>query len=491
MANKYLKLIFGVVGLSLITACEEYVELEPPYGRDADEPFKAEFEYDQALVGAYDLLQTSYLNLWIGEIASDNSIAGGESLIDTPGLHQIDDMSHTPSNNELRQLWQYNYAGIARSNFLFSKRNDLDFEGKEQIYAQANFLRAYYYFQLVKHFGGVPLITDPITVDQAADFDRSSAEVVYSFIEEELKTAASILSYTVNEKGRVSKGAALALLGKVYVYQKKYDEAAQVLDQVINEGPYSLYPGNVYGEMFRVANEGNSEVVFDIQYTGEEGGSYGCFVCLEGFLAPGFHSIRGYDGPVYDDGNSYNLPTQDLVDAFGPGDPRLEASVLDIEAFIASQGGGIEYVIGGGGHTGYYNNKYIKREGETGQPDNDLTSPLNHIIIRYADVLLMAAEAHALKPATNDGQASTYLNQVRTRVGLPEVDATGQALVDAIFEERRLEFAGEGLRFFDLVRSGKAAQEIEGFVSGKHELFPIPQAEIDLSGAGWQQNPEY
>jgi hypothetical protein len=215
-------------------------------------------------------------------------------------------------------------------------------------------------------------------------------------------------------------------------------------------------------------------------------------VCLEGNAAVGFHGIRGYEGPIYADGNSYNLPTQDLVDEFETGDPRLGASILDIEAFKNSQPDpdAIKYVEGGGGHTGFYNNKYLKRADELGAPDTDLTSPVNHKVIRYADVLLMAAEAHNRKPGPNDGLARDYLNEVRDRVGLDPVNASGDALTQAIYHELRVEFAGEGHRFFDLVRTNKAAAEIPGF-NARNALFPIPQDEIDLAGAGWEQNSGY
>jgi hypothetical protein len=245
--------------------------------------------------------------------------------------------------------------------------------------------------------------------------------------------------------------------------------------------------------MFAVANEGHSETVFDVEYTGAEGGSYGCLICLEGNAAPGFHGIRQYEGPVYGDGNSYNLPTKDLFDAYEAGDVRRDATVLDLDAFIKKQPrpGDIKFAPGGGGHTGYYNNKYIKKQGELGLPDNDLTSPVNYKLIRYADVLLMAAEANARATAANEGRALQYLNLVRTRAKVQPVTASGSALVEAIWNERRLEMACEGHRFFDLVRTGKASQVIKDFVPGKHEIFPIPQVEIDLSGGNWSQNPNY
>jgi hypothetical protein len=177
-----------------------------------------------------------------------------------------------------------------------------------------------------------------------------------------------------------------------------------------------------------------------------------------------------------------------LYDAFDPADPRRDATILDIEAFIAAQPdpSAITYAIGGGGHTGYYNNKYIKRQGEFGLPDNDLTSPVNYRVIRYADVLLMAAEA--LYQTGDAGTAQTYVNQVRARVSMPDITLGS---VEDIWNERRLELSCEGHRFFDLVRTGQAASSIEGFQSNKNELFPIPQIEIDLAGGNWSQNTGY
>lgn len=493
--KKFIKYFFVLTALVFSSqSCDDFVDIDPLYAQTADNFFKSPTDYQRALIGAYDLMQTSYLSLWIGEIASDNSIAGGESVTDTEGLHQIDAMAHGGVNQELRSLWRWMYTGITRVNYMFEYENALQFTGKDQIYAQARFLRAYYYSELVKFFGDVPLVMNKrISSSELRNTPRTPRAQVYAAIEADLIAAAETLPWVAAEKGRATKGAALALLGKVYLYQDKFDQAATTLDRVINEGSYDLF--NDFSTLFRVSNEGNSETVFDIEYVGIEGGGYGCFVCLEGNAAVGFHGIRNYVGPIYADGNSYNLPTQDLVDAFGAGDLRLAASILDIEAFKNSQPdpAAIEYVQGAGGHTGYYNHKYLKRADELGLGDNDLTSPVNHKVIRYADVLLMAAEAHNRKSAANSALARNYLEQVRTRAGLTMtgIPASGTALTEAIWNERRLEFAGEGLRFFDLVRTGRAAAEIPGFQTNKHELFPIPQVEIDLAGAGWAQNPNY
>jgi hypothetical protein len=433
------------------------------------------------------MLQGSFMSLWIGEIASDNSIAGGESVNDSQGLHQIDNMTHGGVNNELRNIMRWNYTGITRVNYIMENKDNIDFPEKQHILAEARFLRAYYYFELVKFFGDIPLIIDErLGIEEAQQLPRAPKADVYAQIEEDLTFAISILNPVATQKGRATKGAAQALLGKAYLYQNKYTEAATILDEIRNSGLYSLISN--YGDLFSVSNENNSETVFDVQYTGLEGGGYGCLICLEGNAAPGFQGIRQYNGPVYGDGNSYNLPTQELYNAFSPIDPRRGHTILDIEAFIAAQPdpSAITYAIGAGGHTGYYNNKYIKRQGEIGLPDNDLTSPVNYRVIRYADILLMAAEAHF--HLGNNSVAQQLVNQVRVRAGVPGI--TVQSLND-IYKERRFELSGEGHRFFDLVRTGQAAQYIDGFVVGKHELFPIPQVEIDLAGGNWPQNSGY
>lgn len=492
MTKKIITLSLLFIIVPSMIGCKKFLDIDPLYTQDAENFFETPTDYERALTGAYDLLQSSFMTVWIGEIASDNSIAGGESVNDTEGLHEIEAMSHDAVNNELRSIFRWNYAGITRANFLLENKNKIDFEGKDKIIAQATFLRAYYYFELVKYFGDVPLVIDKrLGADEVTKMDRTPKDQVYSQIEQDLNFAASVLDWTNPTKGRITKGACLSLLGKVYLYQNKFDQAAATLDQVIDQNQYALIAD--FKNLFSVVNEGHSEAVFDVQYSGAEGGGYGCLICLEGNAAPGFQGIRQYNGPVYGDGNSYNLPTQDLYDAFDPLDIRRDATVLDIDAFIAKQpnSANITYGVGGGGHTGYYNNKYIKRQGEIGLPDNDLTSPVNYHVIRYADVLLMAAEAHNRATTPNDVKAQDYLNQVRDRVNMPAINVSGSALTEAIWTERRLELSGEGHRFFDLVRTGKAASEINGFVPNKHELFPIPQVEIDLAGGNWSQNNNY
>ena len=239
--------------------------------------------------------------------------------------------------------------------------------------------------------------------------------------------------------------------------------------------------------MFENDYENTIESVFEVQYTDLEGAGFGCLQCSEGNVAVGFNGIRGYSGPLFETGFSFNVPTQEAYDAFEDGDLRRDIAILNIDAWAEETGATFST---GNEHTGYFNRKYIARQGDSNIGDANLTNPNNYRAIRYADVLLMAAEA-LNRSGISDTRAQTYLNQVRSRAGLGDVTATGSALTDAIYHERRVELVGEGHRFFDLVRTGRAAVEINGFQSGKHELFPIPSIEIQLAGNQWDQNPGY
>ncbi|RAI92191.1 RagB/SusD family nutrient uptake outer membrane protein [Algoriphagus yeomjeoni] len=483
---------FLFMSLWMGTACDSLLNIDPEFTQDAENFFNTKEDFDRAIIGVYDMMQPAYLNIWIGEIASDNAIAGGESVNDTRGLHEIENMTHGGVNQELRAVMRVNYTGIARANYIFENQDKIDFEGKELILAEAKFMRAYFYFNLVTYFGDMPLIVDRrISINEIPTTPRTPKAEIYAQIESDLEDAVAVLPATAGQVGRLTTGAAMALLGKVLLYQEKYTEASTVLGNLIdnNPGGYALFDD--YSTMFYAANENVSEDVFTVQFSGLQGGDYGCLICLNGNAAVGFQGIRQYTGPFYADGNAYNLPTQDLYDSFADGDLRRDATVLNLDEFIAAQPNSdeITYGIGAGGHTGFFNNKYIKRQGEIGLPDDDLTSPLNYRVIRWADVLLMAAEA--FQQSGNDGRARTELNKVRARVDMPAINSSGDALYQAILDERRYELSGEGYRFFDLVRTGQAADNISGFVVGKNELFPIPQVEIDLAGGNWSQNPGY
>jgi hypothetical protein len=224
--KRLLTLSIVLTAILTIQSCEKFLEVNPPYVQDAENYFQTQEDYENALTGAYDLLQSTFLSVWIGEIASDNSIAGGESVNDTEGLHQIDNMSHGGVNNELRSVFRWNYAGLTRANYILEQQfneDAINFNGKEHVFAEAKFLRAFYYFELVKFFGGVPLIVDKrIGVEEAQNLERASSEEVYLQIENDLIAASQVLNPFPSQKGRATSGAAKALLGKVYLYQGKF-----------------------------------------------------------------------------------------------------------------------------------------------------------------------------------------------------------------------------------------------------------------------------
>lgn len=483
------RIISLLVVLTMLNACSDsYLDETKVYEINSENYFNSQSDYENALIGAYDLLQSTYVNVLLGEIASDNTLCGGESASDVPGFQQIDDMIHTPVNSNLRDVWNWMFAGVNRANYILEFQDKVEFEGKDIIIAEARFLRAYYNFELVKWFGAIPLKDNArFQMGDEKEIPRSSVPEVYASIEADLKFAASTLSYTTKQVGRVSKGAAQALLGKAYLYQNKFTEASNILEELIKSGKYKLVED--YASIFEREGENGAESVFEVQYTDVQGAGFGCLQCSEGNVAVGFNSIRNYNGPEYDSGFSFNVPVQEAVDAFEEGDKRKDVAILDIVAWAkekeATYSEGYE-------HTGYYNRKYIARKGDLNTGDANLTNPNNYRAIRYADVLLMAAEA-LNRGKISDDRAKEYLNMVRERAfgnKKHNITLTGDALTKAIWKERRVELLGEGHRFFDLVRTGEGAK-IPGFTTGKNEVFPIPFEEIQFSAGNWEQNPNY
>ncbi|PAM95390.1 RagB/SusD family nutrient uptake outer membrane protein [Flavobacterium sp. IR1] len=480
-----------------ISCSDEFVDPKPEYSIDSENYFNSKEEYDQALIAAYDLLQSSYVNVLLGEIASDNTLAGGESPSDVIGFQQIDDMIHTPVNSNLKDIWNWMFAGVQRANYILEFQDKTDFEGKNQLIAETRFLRAYYQFELVKWFGGIPMKGDArFKIGDEKTVKRASVEEVYASIEADLIFAVDNLSPTAAQKGRITKGAAQALLGKAYLYQDKFAQSASTFQALITGSPYSLVTD--YDAMFEAAGENGAESVFEIQYTDVEGAGFGCLQCSEGNVAVGFSGVRNFSGPLFSPGFSFNLPTQESFNAFEVGDKRKAVAILDIAAFAAANvsfdnGKGVSYGKGNE-DTGFFNRKYLPRKRDKNAAgDLNLTNPNNYRAIRYADVLLMAAEAYN-RGGINDAQAREYLNQVRRRAfgdNNHDIAASGAALTDFILAERRLELFGEGHRFFDLVRTKRAEGTIPGFKANKNELFPLPIEEIQFAAGNWDQNPGY
>ncbi|SHF08905.1 Starch-binding associating with outer membrane [Mariniphaga anaerophila] len=490
IARKIIFTLVLIISVFSYSCKDDFVKISPEYSIDSENYFNSEDDYYNALVAAYDMLQSTYVNVIVGEIASENTLCGGESAVDVPGWQQIDDMIHTPVNSNLRDIWNWMFAGVQRTNYFMEFKDKIDFSAKEEMIGEVRFLRAYYNFELVKWFGPIPLkIDERFKLGDETTIPRSPVSAVYEHIENDLLQAITVLKTTPAQTGRVTKGAAQALLGKVYLYQEKFGEAASVFENLINDGNYSLVED--YDSIFESKGENGSESVFEVQYTDVEGAGFGCLQCSEGNVAVGFSGVRGYEGPLFTAGFSFNVPTQEAVDQFEPGDLRKDVTILDIEAWAAETEA--KYTTGYE-HTGFYNRKYLPRKRRSeAQGDLNLTNPNNYRAIRYSDVLLMAAEANN-RGNISDAKAQSYLNEVRARAFGDEnhnVTLTGEALTEAIYHERRVELMGEGHHFFDLVRTGRAAGKIDGFVAGKHELFPVPLEEIEFSNGNWTQNPNY
>lgn len=502
--KKIFKNTILLLAFVLASGCEDFIEVDP-IAPISDDYFNSQEEYENALIGAYDLLQATFWNVLTSVVASDDFAAGGDPVnYDQPTIQNVNLMIHTPSdNNQIRDIWNLMYAGMNRTNLLLEFKNKTQFEGREEIIAQAYFLRAYYTFELVKFFGNIPLkveerdgvkriVDSRILFGDQFDVNRTQdISEAYSLIEEDLKEAILNLPVVQDYDYEITKGAAQALLGKVYLYhgtfdQSKFGDAATVLNQVIVSSQYSLTTGNDYLNLFESVGENGPENVFSVQYTGVEPAGWSCITCSEGTYFVKFNGPRGLVDPIFENGWGFCLPSQELFDTFEDDDLRKGVTFLDMRESP-------DFYNESRDNTGFFNRKFLPRKDD----DRNGSDPLNYLnnyrSIRYADVLLMAAEAEAQSGGAN---AEDYLNEVRERAygdDSHNYSSSEGSLLDAIYEERRKELAGEGHRFFDLVRTNNAASRIEGFTPNKNELFPIPLVELQLANAieRWGQNPGY
>jgi len=491
--KKYI--VITVLTFFTLSCADDFVEVDPPFTVDSENFFLSEEDYRNGLIAIYDLLQANYASVMLAEIASDDINTGGESPTDVIGWQQVDRMIHTPVNEQIRNVWDFNFAGVYRASFMIENEDTTDFPGKEQFLAEARFLRAFFNFNLVRFFGEIPIKPEGrFELGDEIDIPRFSVEDVYAHIEDDLLYAVENMSTTSEEPWRVNQFAAKALLGKVYLYMEEFGKSAEELNDVINSGQYHLLGtqgDEDFANLFEFSGENGPESVFEIQYTGVQGAGFECLQCSTGNVMVGFSGVRGYNGDVFEPGFGFILPRESIFNAYSSNDLRRDLSILDIDQWAAETGA--SFNIGNQdeetGHTGYFNRKYLPRINDN-QPDANLTQPNNYRAIRYADVLLMAAEA-LVRGGGSDQLARDYVNEVRNRAGLSSVQSSGNDLLETIYNERRLEFVGEGHRFFDLVRTNRAANRINGFVTPKNNVFPIPIEEIQFAQGNWAQNDGY
>jgi len=495
----------GLAITFLTSSCQDFLEQEVPGKLSEQEFYNSDEDALQATSAIYDMMQAHYNTAWssiyiVKTMPSDESNASGSGPGDQPGYQTLDDFNFDAENDMVRWAWRISYNSVYRANKVINNvqpENDL----RKRLIAEAKVLRAYNYFELVSLWGDVPLVTADIPASQWSSTPRAPKTEVYALIEKDLQEAIPDLplknAYTGGEQFRVAKGTAQALLGKAHLYQQEWSEAAQQFESVITSGQYDLEAS--VGKVFSQSGEFGKESLFEVSYTNNESYDWGNFP-WSGQPESNIHiQLMGPRSDFY-----VKAPTDSLIGGWGFNSPKAKlyqafVTTGDVERRKATVMSEAELKAMGGNWTttnayeyeGYFQRKYGTYSVQTGSPVSELNYGTNWRLIRYADVLLMAAEANYRVGAAGETKAREYLNMVRQRSELTPVAATGPALFDAIVNERFLELAFEGFRYQDLVRWGLAAQELGplGFQQGKHELLPIPGE--DIRTAGLKQNPQY
>lgn len=544
--NQFKALTYSALALATLSlsSCNDWLTEETPGTTKVSEFFTSLSTAEAVVNAAYvpmtwEFGTTYYPEWYFGDIVSDDALKGGQDINDGADLRELENFKANSDNEILLGYYRAQWQGIQRANLAIDEipTTRIETEGTEadkqakyrdRYLGEAYFLRGYYYFRLARMFGGMPLIDYVIKSSNQWAQTRSTMDETLNFAIKDFKRAENLLwekdKYSDEELGRATKGAAQAMLLKANLYradyqrnagneteaQKYFAEAAKWGKEVIKSRQYSLWPN--YLDNFRLANENGRESVFEIQYTEEATSDYGG----EGYTRGTMTTIlqRSRSSAFGEAGWGYNRPTQNLYNEYEAGDARRDETILvptDEQIETPAQ----EIYCG----DRMLNRKYaMYNDGTNGgiyKLAHATRSPKNNIQIRYADVLLMYAEACC---ETGDlPSAKTALKEVRDRAGLSQFPYTaviqGQTVTfndnqedlrKAIRHERRVELAMEGHRWFDLTRWGIAketmdtymegeteeAKELYGtFQKGKHELFPIPSKEIDLSGI--EQNPNW
>lgn len=505
MKKQYL-IIVTIVALfaGLVSCNNDFLEVQPEGQPTFNNFFNNETEATQALIGVYDIVRKNsggFENMiTMFNAGADDLLAGGGGASDGIGIHSFDDYT-IDSNTMPRSFWSDYYKGIARANIFLDRIDVVPMSDatKLRMKAEARTLRAYYYFELVRMFKNIPLITEPLDqgVESLFNVEQATSEAVYTFIETELTEAINDLPTTVgDEVGRLKKGTAQAILGKVFLFNGKNSQAAQMFAAVngnnpgvgpAHAGPYGNYLLENFSSLWIPANKFNAESVFEVSHSSQKSGwgnwgsgsDEGNTVCV--MVGPRNYQKITNNAPSLPSGWSFNVFTQEFYNLM-QGDPRFGATIFDLKTL--KQNGDADY-FAGYDDTGYFMKKFLPTTADVYTEGGDavLNYAINTYIIRLADTYLMEAEALGGTGA----RAQALLDAVRSRSGLPSTPVSLQA----IKAERRKELAGEGHRWFDLVRWGDAPTVLgpSGFVAGKNEILPIPNQE--LQNTLLHQNPNY
>lgn len=493
------KIYFILIALILhpaIQSCNDDFLEKLPQGQLTQENFpQTAADALAATNGIYQVMRQSTYHRGfypIDDVMSDDARKGSNSDDQVVELGPFDVFQHTTTNNFISGWWRTLYVGIRRANVVINRvpSVEMDDDDKNRYLGEAYFLRALYYSDLARGYGGVPLVVDQEDGTNV-NLVRATEDETYDLIISDLRFAAIALpeksEFGNDDLGRATRGAAKALLSRVYLYQEQYDSAAFFAEEVITSGQYDLEV--VYSDAFSQDKEHGVESVFEIGGIGEAGGV--------GAGANQYALGQGVRGTP-NRGFGFNRPSLDLINSFETDDPRMEATVIFIGETI--DGILIEGDDGTPDETFDTDGNLIERETYSQKiwvPGTTVASSQGHNrrLIRYSEVLLNAAEAYS--KLNNVGKALEYLEDVRERARegnaaiLSEItEANPSLLLDLIIEERRHELAMEGFRFWDLVRIGKAQDILGplGFQTNKHELLPIPQAERDITEGRLEQN---
>ena len=490
--SKYIVALFSLVVLLFGSACKEsLLDISPAGNNTSNDFYKDEAQLNQGVLAIYNSLRTMPTNNWLlSEVRADNGL---ESFVNVQrDVNDIGNFLAASQTGAIQTTWSTLYNQIYRANIVLEKIQPFTFAKVGQFKGEAQFLRAMAYFDLVRYFGDVPLTTKILTIDESKKIQREPFANVYNLILEDLKFAVANLpeTYVTADKGRATKWAAKALLGRVYLTMygsplKQADKLAlakaEFADVIAKESLFPLAPN--FADLFKAAND-NKYNVFEVQYVS---GGLGL-----GNLAP-------FD-------MAFQFPSQ--WSAFQPSgydavvSPQLMAGWpnLDKRKFATVDTGYTDAKTGAKSARSQFT-KFVEK-GST-IPVDRYDHPNNYPLIRYEDVLLMYAEILNEESATPPAQAITNLTRIRKRAGLADITpTTKEAFKLAMEQERQWEFCGEGLRWHDLVRTGRALQVMNKFMTDNivpinrslddHDLlYPIPLKELLINPGYWKQNPGY
>ncbi|MBB6330091.1 hypothetical protein HNP24_001041 [Chryseobacterium sediminis] len=465
------KIFITIVGISVLCSCSsDLLNVNPEAQKVSSQFYTNSSEIEQGIISVYSSLQyTGQYQLAmpaLGELPSDNTYDEVPAN-DAFTYGELDFFTIQPNNSLIASAWKDNYIGIQQANIILTrigKIPDMTDALENTRIGEMKFLRALMYFNLVRIYGDVPLVLKETTnVNDYFGQPRTPVAEVYSAIEKDLKEAIDLLPTTTSQKGRVTKGAALGIMGKVLLTQKKFGESLTYLNQIESLGYQLLTDVN---KIFDVTNKNNAEIIFDVQFTSGLNGNSEGSTAFQMFSPSG--SVSGAKG--------HNLPTKEVYNLYSVGDTRRSA-------YIGLTSNGIPF-----------SKKLVKTSNTIADGGS------NFVVLRLADVFLMMAECFAEQNDT--ANANLYLNKIKTRVGIAAVNlSTKDLLLNEIDRERRLEFVGEGHRWFDLVRTGKAVSVMTAHFANNpgystaqikpyHLLMPVPQGQINTDPA-IKQNPGY